>query len=108
MILIDTYCTNCGKFNMTISKKVGRKKEKGHLKKLYCVNCKKECNCAEVLRTNFSYQKSDFLLEYKIGNFYNGNRLIEFNKFKTLVKCNVLELVNTLIEKREEIKSNEI
>lgn len=44
----DFYCISCGNKALNIMRSNGRMREKGHLKKLYCYNCKSVCNCYEI------------------------------------------------------------
>ena len=77
------FCTCCGNQGIEIRRKKGQERKAGHLKKLYCLNCKKECNFCEIKDNNFNYTYQDFLLEFNNGNFSKeGNRLLPFNQFK--------------------------
>ena len=40
-------CIECGKEGMPIPRKANKQREKGHLKKLYCIHCQKETNHKE-------------------------------------------------------------
>ena len=64
--LSDFYCTECGQKGINIARKNGQQREPGHLKKLYCIHCKKETNHVEV-RPYGEYNYEDFELEYKLG-----------------------------------------
>ena len=75
----DFYCTACGQKSLPCFRTVNSK-EKGHLKKLWCPNCKQEVNCAEI--TN-SYTVEMFRYEFEHHNFVNGERLI---KVDTMIK----------------------
>lgn len=55
MTISDLYCCECG-FHMTVPRSRGKQRNKGHLKKLYCVRCKREVNFHEV-------REKDFILE---------------------------------------------
>ena len=55
----EFYCTACGKRGIPIARKPGQQREAGHLKKLFCLNCGKEINHAEV-RPFGSYSREDF------------------------------------------------
>lgn len=51
---INTFrCTECGKEGIPISRDQGRQREMGHLKKLYCIYCKKETNHIETRDFDF-------------------------------------------------------
>jgi hypothetical protein len=60
------FCTSCGNEGIPIMRSTGALREKGHLKKLYCIYCQKEVNhyeCgtdAEVRKFNNKYQRGDF------------------------------------------------
>ncbi len=46
---ISTFkCTVCGKEGIPISRKQSNQREFGHLKKIYCIHCKKETNHVEI------------------------------------------------------------
>lgn len=68
------FCTCCGKEGMPIQRRKGTEREAGHLKKLYCIYCKKEVNHAEV-REIGGYNEEDFKQEYNLGRFVNGNKI---------------------------------
>jgi len=79
------FCTRCGKLGIPIQRKNGRKREAGHLKKLWCLNCKDEVNHVEV-KMGTHYSKEDFDLEFTYGNFdEKGNRIYPYGIFKTKV-----------------------
>ena len=44
----DFYCTCCASKGVPIPRKSNKQREKGHMKKMYCVNCKKEVNHIEI------------------------------------------------------------
>lgn len=68
------FCTECGNEGIPIMRPVGRQREPGHLKKLYCIHCKKEVNHVEIKETgNYTYE--DFKKEYELGRFIDGNRI---------------------------------
>ena len=72
------YCIQCGKEGMPIFRRGNQRREKGHLKKLYCLNCQKEVNHAEIAN---GYTYEDFLKEFNEGNFdENGNRTVPFKR----------------------------
>lgn len=76
------FCTECGKEGLPIQRKRGQERAAGHLKKLYCIYCKKEINHAEI-REIGGYDISDFKQEYSLGRFVNGNRIA----IKDLLDC---------------------
>ena len=61
----DFYCTKCGRKGIPIARKVGKQREAGHLKKLYCMYCKEEINHAEI-RPFGDYNYEDFKLEFDL------------------------------------------
>lgn len=68
------FCTKCGKEGIPILRKQNLQKEPGHLKILYCLNCKEEINHAEC-RPMGKYTYEDFKLEFDMGRFVDGQRL---------------------------------
>lgn len=79
----EFYCTCCGSRGIPIARKAGRQREAGHLKKLYCLNCKREVNFAEVRPFSDDYEYEDFLLEFKYGNFNEeGLRKMTYRQFR--------------------------
>lgn len=84
----DFYCVFCGKKGIPIPRKNGQAREGGHLKKMYCLNCKRETNMAEIKGYGF-YTKTFFDKERKFNNFdKEGNRILEIGQFKS--KLNAL------------------
>lgn len=73
--LSDFYCTECGKKGIPLTRKQGQQREPGHLKKLYCLVCGRETNHAEVRGIGSAYTKDDFMLEFALGRFVDGNRI---------------------------------
>ena len=54
---ISTFkCTECGKEGIPISRKQSNQRESGHLKKIYCVHCKKETNHVEIREFDYADQ----------------------------------------------------
>lgn len=79
----DFYCTNCGKKNISVARRLGQQREPGHLKNLYCPYCKQEHNAVEVKEHCLNYTVEDFFLEFNNGNFNeDGTRKMPFKKFK--------------------------
>ena len=71
----DFYCTCCGRKGIPVARTARQLKEPGHLKKLYCLHCKKETNHAEVRPGSWTYGFMDFKLEYELGRFVDGKRI---------------------------------
>jgi hypothetical protein len=81
------FCVCCGREGIPIQRKKGQEREAGHLKKLYCLYCGKECNFCEIKEYSYSYTYQDFLLEFNNGNFSKeGERKLPFGQFKSLLK----------------------
>lgn len=70
----DFYCTKCGKKGIPIIRRAGHQREAGHLKRLYCIYCQEETNHAEI-RPFGDYNLEDFLEEFELGRFVNGNKI---------------------------------
>lgn len=85
------YCTKCGQKGMPVLRRKGAEREAGHLKKLYCLNCKQEVNHVETKEWT-KYDHDCFLLEFEYGNFdEEGNRKIQYGFFKDkLVKEGII------------------
>lgn len=80
----DFYCTCCGRKGIPVSRDKRRIREKGHLKKLFCMYCNKEVNHVEVLEGS-RYDKQKFIDEYNSGNFDSmGNRVIPLKEWEYL------------------------
>lgn len=76
------FCTQCGNETMPIARKLSHNREPGHLKRLYCLHCRKEHNCVEIRPFGQRYNYEDFLIEYKNGNFdKDGNRKEKYTQF---------------------------
>ena len=68
------FCVECANEGIPVQRKKGQERERGHLKKLYCLHCGKEVNHAEV-RERGGYTEEDFFQEFNLGRFVNGNRV---------------------------------
>lgn len=83
LFIDEFYCTCCGKRGIPIVRNEGRGRELGHLKKLYCLNCRADKNFVEVSPNSFKYSYQDFLFEYQNGNFTElGTRRMPYGQFK--------------------------
>jgi len=80
------FCTSCGNEGLPIMRPKGQMREPGHLKKLYCIHCKKEINHAEVREVG-KYTEKDFRKEFELGRFKDGQRV----EAKDLYQCSNLE-----------------
>ena len=82
-IMSEMYCTSCGRKGIAIPRKNGKYREPGHLKNLYSIYCRKNCNHAEVRDMYSDYNYEDFLLEFENGNFdEDGNRKEPYRIFR--------------------------
>ena len=82
----DFYCVKCGNKGIPIMRRGGNFREAGHLKKLYCLFCKKEINHVECLPFS-KYTYEDFKLEFENNNFdEEGNRKVKYSTFKSMIK----------------------
>ena len=85
MVASDMYCTECGKKNIPIQRNIGKMREPGHLKKMYCIYCQRETNMVEIRPYGVKYNLQWFKLEYEMGNFKDGNRIMPLSDFKQKV-----------------------
>jgi len=76
----DFYCTCCGRKSFPIIRQLGKEREPGHLKKLYCIYCQKEQNMVEI-KNNGKYTLEHFLAEFNNGNFIAGERQVPYRQF---------------------------
>jgi len=86
-LIVDNefYCVKCSRRGIPIARKKGAEREAGHLKKLYCLNCKMETNHAEC-RPWSGYTYEDFLLEFNNHNFdEDGNRILTLSEFRSKI-----------------------
>lgn len=76
MITSEFCCCRCGAKGMPIARKQSKQREKGHLKKLWCIHCKDEVNHVEI-RPFDDYSYQDFLEDFNEGIYkeeaYNVN-----------------------------------
>lgn len=76
------YCTQCGS-SFPVLRTNTKTREPGHLKKIFCLQCGKETNHAEV-RGFGKYTYEDFLIEFRNGNFdEEGNRKMPWKQFES-------------------------
>lgn len=81
----EFFCVKCGNKGIPIMRKKGAEREAGHLKRLYCLTCKKEWNHAEC-RPNTKYTYNEFLIEFQNNNFdEEGNRVFPYGEFKKIM-----------------------
>ena len=81
----EFYCVNCGNKSYPIVRLTSKEREPGHLKKMFCLYCQAEENMVEI-KSNGKYTLEDFKIEYKGGNFINGNRVKPYKQFITEYK----------------------
>ena len=92
--LSDFYCTCCGCKGIPIFRISGQEREPGHLKRLFCLNCQKEVNMAEVRHVG-KYSLEDFWIEYTYGNFTEeGNRKEPWKQFTSRIRQEQLRKEN--------------
>jgi hypothetical protein len=68
------FCTECGKEGVMVPRQVGKQREAGHLKKMFCLECQKTTNHAEI-RPFGAYRLEDFQEEFRLGRFVNGEKV---------------------------------
>ena len=72
----DFYCTQCGSKGLPIVRTTHKMREPGHLKKLYCPQCRIQTNHCEV-RPFGKYDYEDFQIEFIHGNFDSEGQRID-------------------------------
>lgn len=70
----DFYCVECGNRGIPAARTTRHQREAGHLKRMYCLHCKKETNHAEI-RPFGNYRLDDFQEEFELGRFVNGVKI---------------------------------
>jgi len=79
----EMYCTQCGKRNIPVQRKIGQEREPGHLKRMWCIHCRKEVNMVEIKEKCSGYTYEDFRDEFNWKNFdKDGNRRLSLSDFK--------------------------
>lgn len=79
--LSDFYCTYCGHRSYPILRRVGKEREPGHLKNLFCLYCNQERNMVEI-KAGGKYTYYNFLEEFIGKNFdEKGNRKKPYKQF---------------------------
>jgi hypothetical protein len=64
----DFYCLQCANKTIPVVRKLAKKREKFHRKKLWCPTCRLETNCIEI--TNYE-EKEIFMEAYANGEYRN-------------------------------------
>lgn len=83
------FCCECGQEGIPIFRKPSCKRERGHLKNLFCVHCGRETNHVEIKENDFEYTYEDFEKEFKLGRFINGKRTpINELQYCSNINCN--------------------
>lgn len=78
----DFYCVFCANKGIPVIRQNGAQRERGHLKKLFCLYCNKETNHVEI-RHFGNYNLEDFYQEFNHKNFdENGNRKLTHSQFR--------------------------
>lgn len=86
------FCTLCGNGGIPIMRIKGKEREPGHLKKLWCLHCRKETNHVECKFGSKKYTEEDFRFEFDNHNFdENGNRIMTLGELKAKVLLNELK-----------------
>lgn len=62
----DFYCVCCGQKGLPITRKLAKKREKFHRKKLWCYRCKLEVNHIEITNQE---EKEMFMEAYENGEY---------------------------------------
>ena len=62
----DFYCLKCANKTIPVARKLAKKREKFHRKKLWCPHCKMEINCVEITNQE---EKEHFMEAYNNGDF---------------------------------------
>lgn len=75
----EFYCTRCGTKGMPLARKMGKQRENGHLKKIYCLHCKMETNHVEIRPFDYEYTVEDLKRDIE-NNVYEGRQFEENNK----------------------------
>ena len=84
MQLSDFYCSQCGTKGLPVWRKGGAAREKGHLKKLFCLKCQKETNHIEC---NNNYTSEDFYFEFNNNNFdEDGKRRMTYKQLRSVME----------------------
>ena len=106
-VVSDFYCTKCASRGIPIAR-TGKLREAGHLKKLYCLKCKKQTNFVEI-KPFGKYSYEDFLIEFVNRNFdENGHRIIpSYKQFAAYVRDGIWDsATQTVIPKKQQKKEN--
>lgn len=83
-LLSDFYCTLCGTKGIPVWRRKGAAREKGHLKKLFCLKCQKETNHVECKN---DYTVEDFFYEFNNNNFdENGIRKMTYKQLRSVIE----------------------
>ena len=99
MTFNEFYCTQCGRRNFDLPRKRGREREPGHLKKIFCPQCKDTVNHVEVKQYAQNYTYFDFVTEYEYGNFdADGKRIRQYGELKQLINNNQIDKIKFLAE----------
>lgn len=96
----DFFCTQCASRGIPIPRLKGREREPGHLKKLYCLRCKKEINHVECI-PGTKYTHKDFIIEYEYDNFTEeGLRKKTYNQLRGDIKNGTAKKKKTILDER--------
>ncbi len=74
----EFYCIKCGNKGMPIARSNGNQREGGHMKKLYCITCKRQVNHVEI-KPFSEYDYDRFISDYNDGKFKEFEELPQNN-----------------------------
>jgi hypothetical protein len=81
----EFYCCICGEKGLPVIRRKGAEREAGHLKKLFCLQCKADTNHCECV-PNTRYTKEDFWIEFQNHNFdKDGNRVRPYSELRRMI-----------------------
>lgn len=63
----EFYCVKCGAKGIPVARKMSQQRKGGHLKKLFCLNCKMETNHREIRAFDYDYTVEDLKEDIKNG-----------------------------------------
>ena len=64
------FCTKCGSEGIPIGRKIGSQRKNGHLKAIYCIQCKERVNHYEIRHSdNFDVTYQQFLEKFNNKEF---------------------------------------
>lgn len=67
------FCTKCGYEGIPLPRKMGNRRETGHLKDLYCPHCQENTNHCEIKPEGY-YTVENFYYDFINGKFNENTR----------------------------------